>query len=299
MSKARRAAGLAAGATAAAVQPGGLRKVGAGCLLVLLIGVLVLGGGLSLLAWWSTRPPSGLSCPATGPVTVRVAETSPAAPKAAQAAVVDALEDAGRKVKVVGPGTADVRVVWVAGAPLTVSRTEAPVVITVGRSVTAAQVKATLGEKGHLPSCSVTPNPASAPAAPGPGWRWPWQGEATLAAVALLTLAAWWAVGPEAAHQVGKGLRALGGGLAVIARPVAERLHRAVRWVLEIDQRRYRRWEERRAALVAEQIAASAARQAALDAEEEQRRVREEAEFQRVWAQFERARIEREKEGTK
>lgn len=294
-----KAAGLAAGATAAAVQPGGLRKVAAGCLLIALIGVLVLGGGLAALAWWANRPPVGLSCPATGPVRLQVAQTTPEAPKSAERAITAALEDAGRKVKAIGAGEADVRVVWVPSAPLTVSRTESPIVITVGGKVTTAEVKSALTQKGHLPSCSVTPNPAPAPAAPGPGWRWPWQGEATLAAVALLTLAAWWAVGPEAAHQVGKGLRALGGGLAVIARPVAERLHRAVRWVLEIDQRRDRRWEERQAALVAAQIAASAARQAALDAEEEQRRVREEAEFERVWAQFERARIEREEEDAK
>lgn len=291
--KRSKTAALAVGATAAAVQPGGLRKVGAGCLLVLLIGVLVASGGLAALAWWANRPPSGLACPATGPVTVQVAKTWPAAPKAAREAVVGALEDSGRKVRVVETDAA-VRVVWVSSAPLAVSRTEAPVVVTVGGRVSAAEVKAALAQKGHLPSCDADPKPAPAEPSVPAGWRWPWQAGATLAASALLALAAWWAIGPEATRLVGRGLRALARALAHVARPSVERVRRAARWIAESGERRVRREEERRDALVAEQIKASAARQAAQEAEERAQAATEAADFERVWDAFERARIERE-----
>lgn len=305
MSKTTKAAGMAAATTAAAVQPGGLRKVAAGCLLVGLIGVLILGGLIGVLAWWAGRPPAGLPCPQAGPVRLAVAQTFPPAPKAAQEAVEDALRAAGRKVKTVSAGStgsADVRVVWFEGSALTVGRSEQPVVITIGGKVTPAQVRAALAEKGQLPGCSTAaPNPPTAEAGPPNTFAWPWRGQATLAAVAALVLASWWAVGPEVTKVTGRALAALGRLLARVARPAVEQVRRAVHWVEEgvTGTRGDRRAAAREAALTAEQIAASATRQQAQEAAEKEQAEREAAGFQRFWGSMERARIEHENEETK
>lgn len=286
MSK-RRGVALAAGAVSAAVQPRGLRRVAAALLLVLLAGALLLGGGMALLVWWAGRPPAGLPCPATGPVTVKVAETFPAAPIAAQEAVRAALERAGRTVKTAGPGeAAAVRVVWVPGTPLTASGADSPVVVTIGAEVTAAEVQAALAAKGHLPSCAAAA-PTPTPAAPGSGGRWPWEGETAPAGAAALLLLAWWAIGPEAARLAGRGLAWAGRPVVVVAR-------RAVRWMVESGERRDRREEARRDSLVAEQIAASQALRLAQENAEQGQAEREVAEFQRFWEAAERHRIERE-----
>lgn len=210
MRGATKAAGMAAGATAVALQPGGLRRVGAGCLLVLLIGVLVMGGGIAALAWWASRPPAGLPCP---PAAVRVTWGTPKPPQAAREAVTAAVERSGRKVRAVGAGKGptDVQLIWTAGSPLYVGTVERPVVVRVGTQVTATQIRAALAERDHLPTCgAASPTEEHAPAAEpvGHAWRWPWQTAPTLAATAAVVLAAWWAVGPEVARLTGRGLRA-------------------------------------------------------------------------------------------
>lgn len=196
------------GATAAvAAGPSGVRRLLAGCLMIVLLGGLALGGFLAFAAWTaqhSNQAPSALPCP---PATVAVAVSTQVAPKGVREAVEQALRQAGREPVKGGWGgeeRRDLVVVWSPGSTTSVSRSSDPVKITLGAVPSAAEVTEVLG--GRLAPCAAPAKPSAAPApveaqepaqsAPG-GTSWPWERGWGVTGWLALTVALWWLAGPN------------------------------------------------------------------------------------------------------
>jgi len=208
-----------AGATAVAAGPSGMRRVAAGCLLVVLLGGLALGALLGFAAWTATHSgdeSAALPCP---PQPVAVVWSTKAAPTAAREAVTEAVREAGREPATGGWGAEEKRdlvVVWSAGTSMTASTTSDPVKLTLGAVPTAAQVRAALGAR--LAACAAPAKTKTAPTPAAPsrggherpgGFSWPWErGLGTTGALGL-ALGAWWLVGPSLVRGVGRGFAAL------------------------------------------------------------------------------------------
>lgn len=126
---------VATTASIVAQGPAGVRRLGAGCLIVVLLGAVAVAGLVAFGAWTaknsaetSRRP---LPCP---PSTVAVAWSTKDLPAPAREAVTEALRDSGRKPVDAGwrDEQRDLVVVWSPGTGTAVSTTGAPVKLTLG-----------------------------------------------------------------------------------------------------------------------------------------------------------------------
>ena len=204
MSKATKLAGATA---AVAAGPSGIKRLAAGCLMVVLLGGLVLGAFFGFAAWLSHRSeqgPSVLPCP---PATVAVAVSTQDAPPEVREAVEEALRGAGREPVPGGWGGGlerDLVIAWTPGAETRVSGGSNPTTVTLGAVPTAAEVSEALG--GRLAPCEPEAEPTTAPApveAEEPaqdatdGLSWPWERGWSTTAWLALTVALWWLAGPN------------------------------------------------------------------------------------------------------
>lgn len=203
----KRATKLAGATAAVAAGPSGIKRLLAGCLMVVLLGGLALGGLVAFAAWLasrSDREPSMLPCP---PVTVAVAVSTQDAPPEVREAVESALRGAGREPVPGGWGGGlerDVVIAWTPGAETRVSGGDNPVTLTLGAVPTATEVTEALGDR--LAPCEAEADPTTAPApvqaeepaqaAPG-GFSWPWERGWTTTAWLALALGLWWLAGPN------------------------------------------------------------------------------------------------------
>lgn len=198
-----------AGATAAvAAGPSGVKRLAAGCLMVLLLGGLMLGALLGFGGWLASRSeqsPDALPCP---PDTVAVAVSTKDAPGEVRQAVEHALRETGREPVEGGWGAGkerDLVVAWTPGSATRVSHGDRPVTITLGAVPTAAQVSEALGarlapcETETEPTAAPTPAEAEEPPTEAPGGiSWPWERGWSTTAWLGLTVGLWWLVGPNA-----------------------------------------------------------------------------------------------------
>lgn len=197
-----------AGATAAvAAGPSGVRRLLAGCLMVVLLGGLALGALFGFAAWLASRAdrePEALPCP---PANVAVAVSTRDAPTEVRETVEAAVREAGREPVPGGWGGGlerDLVVAWTPGAETRVSGGSNPTTLTLGAVPTAAEITEALG--GRLTPCEAEAEPTTAPApveaeepapeAPG-GVSWPWERGWSTTGWLALTLAVWWLAGPN------------------------------------------------------------------------------------------------------
>lgn len=213
---------MLAGATVVAAGPSGLRRLAAGCLMLVLLGGLMLGALMGFAAWTARHSSSSkgavaLPCP---PQAVAVVWSTRDAPQAARDAVTGALRQAGRRPTTSGWETGaqrDLVVVWSPGTGTSVSTTSAPVKLTLGAVPTAAQVRAALGAR-QAP-CAAPAEAKTAPASaqpqesaqkPSAGRSWPWERGWSVTGWLGVVLAVWWLAGPNLVRGVA---RVLGMGL--------------------------------------------------------------------------------------
>lgn len=195
-----------AGATAAvAAGPSGIKRVLAGCLMLVLLGGLLLGALLGFAAWLSARSdrePVSLPCP---PATVAVAISTQAAPASVRKAVETALREADREPVQGGWGAGlerDLVVAWTPGAQTRVSSGDNPTTLILGAVPSAAEVTEALGPRLAPCEAEATPAPKPdeagepAPEAPG-GFSWPWQRDWSATGWASLAVGVWWLAGPN------------------------------------------------------------------------------------------------------
>lgn len=196
-------------ATTAAVAagPSGIKRLLAGCLMVVLLGGLALGALLGFAAWTTRdadREPKSLPCP---PETVAVIFTPRlGTPAEVPAAVEQALREAGRKTRAGGWGSGEERdlvVSWTPGSTTRVSSGSGPTRITLGKVPTAAEVTEALGAR--LAPCEAeTEATAPVPAEPqepaqeaAGGVSWPWERGWSVTGWLGLAVGAWWIAGPN------------------------------------------------------------------------------------------------------
>lgn len=200
MSKKAQIAAAAAGA--AVTQPGGLRRFAGGCLVVLLLAGLIMGGLVAGLAWWAQRPSAALPCPANGAVRISLASGAGKPSRGLLTTVQALLADAGRDTEVVKGGTADLRVVQAFGASDPVQTYgETPVTLRAAAGASKAQVKAALGDRLAVCSASSTV-PSQGGPAPVTGSPWATATPATLSLV--LAVIVWWGAVPETVRALGR-----------------------------------------------------------------------------------------------
>lgn len=197
-------AGMAAAAAGASVtQPGGLRRFAGGCLVVLILAGLVLGGLVAGLRWWATRPPAPLPCPAEGPVRVSLASGAGKPGKSLQAALSAVLADAGRGVETVSGTGGDVRLVEAfAGTDDVQVYAENPVIVRAPAGSGKAEIRAALGQY-RLASCTADPAPAQQ-GGPARTPSSPWATAEPAELAGLAGLLGWWLVGPETLRALGR-----------------------------------------------------------------------------------------------
>lgn len=224
-----------AGATAVATGPSGLRRLLAGCLMVILLGGLALGALFGFAAWTAKHSGNEASAPLPcPPSSVAVAWSTKDAPSAAREAVAEAIRGSGRKPVSAGWETSEERdlvIVWSPGTGTAVSTTSSPVKLTLGAVPTAADVREALGARLAPCGATATPSATAAPQEPqqpaqgtGEGRVWPWErGLGTTGALGL-TLAVWWLAGPNLARGAWRAV-----------------------WPVRLGRRRWQRWGYRRA----------------------------------------------------
>ncbi|OIJ35437.1 hypothetical protein BK826_08075 [Rothia kristinae] len=196
-------------ATTAAVAagPSAIKRLAAGCLMVVLLGALILGALFGFAAWLSHRSeqgPESLPCP---PATVAVAVSTQDAPVEVREAVEAVLREAGREPVEGGWGGGlerDLVVAWTPGAETRVSGGSNPTTITLGAVPTGAEVTEALG--GRLAPCEAEAEPTTAPepveteeaaqVAPG-GLSWPGERGWSTTGWLSLAVATWWLAGPN------------------------------------------------------------------------------------------------------
>ncbi len=200
--------GRALAATAAVASgPSGIKRVLAGCLMVLLLGGLVLGALLGFAAWLShraDREPETLPCP---PATVAVAMSTRDAPPEVREVVEEALRKAGREPVEGGWGDGlerDFVIAWTPGAETRVSSGSSPTTITLAAVPTADEITEALG--GRLAPCEPEAEPTTAnepaeaqePAQGAPGdLSWPWERGWSTTGWLSLAAGCWWLAGPN------------------------------------------------------------------------------------------------------
>lgn len=254
--------GKALAATAAvAAGPSGIKRLLAGCLMVILLGGLALGGLLGFAAWSAQnaeRAPESLPCP---PSTVAVAMSTRDAPPEVRAAVEQALRDAGREPVAGGWGDGlerDLVIAWSPGSATRVSAGSNPTTLTLGAVPTAAEVAEVLGDR--LAPCEPAPAQNNAPASTGSrlpaqetadASSWPWERGWTTTGWLALMLTVWWLAGPNIARWTWAALWPLRLGWRVSQRAAYRRgLRRGVlpsEWPERL--RPAQRWHEDREAL--------------------------------------------------
>ena len=232
----KQASKMATTASIVAQGPAGVRRLGAGCLIVVLLGAVAVAGLVAFGAWTaknraetSRRP---LPCP---PSTVAVTWSTKDAPAPAREAVTEALRKWGRKPVEAGWGDEqrDLVVIWSPGMGTAVSGSSSPVKLTLGSTPTAAEVKAALGAR--LAACGPTPAPSTStktasdePQGPAQGDReyfsWPWERGWSATGGLSLTIGLWWLAGPNLARGLWR-----------------------VAWPVRLTRRKWQRWAWRRA----------------------------------------------------
>lgn len=234
-----RKARVVAGATAVVAGPSGMRRFAGGCLVVILLGVLVLAGGIALIAWLGTHgggdADSGLPCPPS-PVQVRYTGNPPAA---VRDRVTEVIAASGRTVATTtDPAADDIAVAWSPGGTSYAGQRD----LRVASQPTAAWLRSALGDR--LTTCKPkataqpaktptkgaakpTATPKSKPDTELPSITWPWSGGWTPVASLALALAVWWLAGPNMLR---------GAWRAVLA----------VLWPMRLTWRRAQRWAYRR-----------------------------------------------------
>lgn len=196
-----------AATAAVAAGPSGLKRLFAGCLMVLLLGGLMLGALLGFAAWLGhrvDREPSTLPCP---PETVAVAVSTKDAPGEVREAVEEALRGAGREPVTGGWGAGlerDLVIAWTPGSTTRVSGGSSPTTITLGAVPTADEISEALGDR--LEPCEAEAEPTTVPEpveteeaaqdAPG-GLSWPWERGWSTTGWLALAVATWWLAGPN------------------------------------------------------------------------------------------------------
>ena len=199
----KKTATAAAAIGAAVTQPGGMRRFAGGCLVVLVLAGLILGGTIAGLAWLAQRPSAALPCPADGPVRVSLASGAGKPGKPLTEAVNAVLSDARRTAETVtGTAQGDLRIVQAFGASDPVQTYgEAPVTLRAAAGASKAQIKAALGDR--LAVCSAS---RTVPSQGGParitGSPWAAATPATLSL--LLAVIVWWGAGPETVRALGR-----------------------------------------------------------------------------------------------
>lgn len=205
----KRSKALAATAAVAA-GPSGIKRLAAGCLMVVLLGALILGALFGFAAWLSHRSeqgPESLPCP---PATVAVAVSTQDAPVEVREAVEAVLREAGREPVEGGWGGGlerDLVVAWTPGAETRVSGGSNPTTITLGAVPTGAEVTEALS--GRLEHCESKTEPTTSPEpvetqepaqdAPG-GITWPWERGWSTTGWLGFVVALWWLAGPNLAR---------------------------------------------------------------------------------------------------
>lgn len=203
MSKRSKAPAIAA----VAAGPSGVKRLAAGCLMVVLLGGLLLGVFFGFAAWLASRAdrePVALPCP---PATVAVAVSTRDAPKEVREAVEEALREAGREPVEGGWGGGlerDLVVAWTPGAETRASSSSSPTTLTLGAVPTAAEVTEALGTRLALceaeaePTTAPEPVEAQEPAHEAPdGVPWPWERDWGATGWLALAVGVWWLAGPN------------------------------------------------------------------------------------------------------
>lgn len=227
-----RKARLAAGATAVVVAGkggGGIKRVAVGCLTMLLLGILILGGGLALLAWLGTSDGGGITgeseawpCP---PDAVQV-DYAPATPQAVRERVESVIRASGRTVETTDDyAEREIRIVWAPWGDSYAGRGA----LRLHERPTREWLEAGLGER--LTPCAAETADETSGASEGaaeeppeglvaaeddeggatsalPSLSWPWSGGWTATAWLGAALAAWWLMGPNAVRAAWSALQA-------------------------------------------------------------------------------------------